>query len=836
MKAALIYARELGWRVVPLHSVDADGACSCGGEHLRADGTPDGSAGKHPRLNNWTKEASSDPSKIEEWIASFPDANLGVCTGDLFFVLDVDPRHGGNDSLAELIETHGELPTTVQATTPSGGSHYLFKMPAHAVTNSAGKIGDGLDIRGTGGQIVVAPSRTAVGQYRWVNAPWKTEIAEAPAWLLEELGRTPAKSTTANTERGYFPPASAQVIEEARAALEAHGPAIDGQGGGLHTVQAGSLLTHDFALTDEEAWPLLLEWNETCQPPWEEDDLRERLRRGRKYGKLDYGCKRTADAHAAATKLLRDFELATDPDPYKLVEQIKELAKRCSDMQVQGLAGDIKRLTGLKVKLPHAQPKIEKPTDAIEVVPRIHEVADKAIASIEPHVFHRNGVLCEVVTAGRTFISDLEPARVLDLMSKSSDYFRPDGDGILRITPPAPVASILHARRSHPVRQIESVTTAPILLADGTVLCEKGYNAEAKVWLEPSVEVDVPENPTREDAQRAVLLFRDLLCDYKFADQKADFSAWLAALLSPLVKAATGNAPTPLICVSASSPGAGKSMLVDLIARIVTGTSAEIRTYNTRDATEWNKKLTTFVRMASPVSVFDNCNGAIGDEGLDRLITSSTWSDRILGASDAPPLPNVTTWLATGNNIEPVGDTVRRVLMIRIEVDTEKPQERTGFKRPLLVEYATEHRAELLTAALTILRAYCVAGRPSMSLPTWGSFVAWSELVRGAIRWTGLKDPFATQQRCAAELNEPENDAHDFWIDVVGDSDGSAADVTAKANSRDAQGVLGLRESITPIFLKRFIGRFVDKPRAGKRIRREAGRYWVEEIRATSPA
>src|SRR5262249_24387762 len=158
-------------------------------------------------------------------------------------------------------------------------------------------------------------------------------------------------------------------------------------------------------------------------------------------------------------------------------------------------------------------------------------------------------------------------------------------------------------------------------------------------------------------------------------------------------------------------------------------------------------------------------NGPIGsDEGLCSLITSSAWSDRILGASEAPPLPNVTTWMATGNNIQPVGDMVRRVLMVRVIVDVERPQERTGFKRAELAEHCLEHRASLLSGALVILRAYHLAGRPDQKLATWGSFTTWSGLVRGALVWAGCEDPYLTQQRTAADANEPENEAHDFWI------------------------------------------------------------------------
>jgi putative DNA primase/helicase len=114
--------------------------------------------------------------------------------------------------------------------------------------------------------------------------------------------------------------------------------------------------------------------------------------------------------------------------------------------------------------------------------------------------------------------------------------------------------------------------------------------------------------------------------------------------------------------------------------------------------------------------VFDNVNGPIGNEDLDRLITASVWSDRILGASDAPPpLPNVTVWMATGNNIEPVRDTVRRCLFVRIETDAERPQERTGFKIPNLPKHVADRRGELLSGALTILRAYHIAGRPGQN-------------------------------------------------------------------------------------------------------------------------
>lgn len=828
MTHAVTYARA-GFAVVPLHSA-VGGVCSC------SRGASCGHAGKHPRLLEWQRAASKDPEAVAAWWAQWPAANVGLATGRAsgFWVLDVDGA-AGRESLGELIEQHGALPPTPTQRTGSGGTHYLFAPPPWPVQNSASKIAPGIDVRGEGGQIVVAPSVSARGAYDWVHSPLDYEPADAPAWLLALVKRDARPAPPAERE-ALFPPASAKVLEQARDALARHGPAIEGQGGDQHTFVAAAILTHDHALTFDEARPLLAEWNQTCQPPWSEHDLEAKLRGGAKYGTLPYGCRRAPDAYAAALALIERWRASNPTEAAPLIRQLRVIVAACGDQTIAteianaAIAATGINRTGLAFPKPVRLAPLETPPGAIEVTPRLHEVADLATAAIAPHVFARAGVLCEIVTANdRTRIADLETPRIQDLMSRASSYVRADGEKHVQTAPPMPVAQILAARRTHRnVRQIEAVVTSPVFLADGSILQVRGYSPQARVYLEPDVEVDVPDQPTREDARAAVRKLADLVCDFRFAS-RADLTSWLAGVLTPLCKTAIGNAPAPLFCVSAASPGAGKTMLTDVAAAIV-GARAEVRPYNPKDPSEWGKRLTAFVRAASPVSVFDNCNGPIGDENLDRLITSPVWSDRVLGASDAPPMANVSTWWATGNHIEPVADTVRRVLMIRIVVDEERPQERTGFKCPALVDHVRENRAELLTAALTILRAYHVAGRPPQALPAWGSFVAWSDLVRGALVWTGVVDPFLTQRRAADELNEPDNDAHDFWLSVIEPSDGTPGAIVSAANARQASEVLGLRESVTAFSLRKLVRRFVDRPRQGKRIVRDGGHYRVERV------
>lgn len=350
MLGAGVYAR-LGLKVIPLHSARG-GVCSC------AKGSACPSAGKHPRFREWQNEASSEAAVIADWKQRFPEANVGVATGEAsgFFVLDVDPDGDGPATLARLIEEHGELPHTPQALTGSGGSHFLFALPDFEITNSAGKLGPGLDTRGNGGQIVVAPSVSAKGAYRWIVEPWNTPLAPAPDWLLELLRRKPERAAAPNKptlDVGEFPPASPEVLAAAREALEVHGPAVEGQGGDQHTFVAACLLVHDFALTEEEAWPLFLEWNESCQPQWSESDLNAKLRGGNKYASRPFGCRRSLDAVAGARALIAKWQdgARTEELMWSMIEKVRGFAALCDDKAKHAvIARDLKVATGLPIQ------------------------------------------------------------------------------------------------------------------------------------------------------------------------------------------------------------------------------------------------------------------------------------------------------------------------------------------------------------------------------------------------------------------------------------------------------------------------------------------------------
>ncbi len=148
-------------------------------------------------------DASTDPEIIGAWWTTEPEAGIGLRTGRASgtVAIDIDPRHGGDVSLAQLEAEHGPLPATVEAITGGGGRHLLFAYPAGDVDikNCAGLGGlPGIDVRGEGGYIAVAPSIHPSGQpYKWRvdRSPKARKPAELPDWLLAMLTAPRVKAT-----------------------------------------------------------------------------------------------------------------------------------------------------------------------------------------------------------------------------------------------------------------------------------------------------------------------------------------------------------------------------------------------------------------------------------------------------------------------------------------------------------------------------------------------------------------------------------------------------------------------------------------------------------------
>ncbi len=224
-KAALAYAGQFGWPVFPCRTQD-----------------------KRPLSKHGLKDATTDTQVIGLWWKNWPEANIGIPTGFAtgFDVLDVDPRHGGDESLAELEIEHGKLPETVEALTGGGGRHILFKH-RDGVHNSEGRRA-GLDVRGEGGYVIVAPSlHKTGGTYEWElsSRPGEVDLGEWPEWLLDVL------STTNGHNKGPSPAVEGDIPEGRRNATLAS--------------LAGSMQHR--GMSEAAILAALREENSRCKPP-----------------------------------------------------------------------------------------------------------------------------------------------------------------------------------------------------------------------------------------------------------------------------------------------------------------------------------------------------------------------------------------------------------------------------------------------------------------------------------------------------------------------------------------------------------------------------------------
>lgn len=194
-----------GWRPVPLHHVDDVGACSCGRAPC---GGGNKSAGKHPIHGNWSKILLSEQG-LAAALQAHPQMNVGIATGapSRFWALDVDD-YAALDRLTVEWGTLGTMPFQI---TGSDGLHFLFAMPVDfEPTNSSGRLPGGLDVRGTGGQIVVPPSVSARGPYR-ATGGW-TGVMPAPPWLLDLVRPAPAVYAERATPAADIPQGSADYL------------------------------------------------------------------------------------------------------------------------------------------------------------------------------------------------------------------------------------------------------------------------------------------------------------------------------------------------------------------------------------------------------------------------------------------------------------------------------------------------------------------------------------------------------------------------------------------------------------------------------------------------
>lgn len=298
---------------------------------------------------------------------------------------------------------------------------------------------------------------------------------------------------------------------------------------------------------------------------------------------------------------------------------------------------------------------------------------------------------------------------------------------------------------------LQGISPGPLLRPDGSVATAHGFDEPSGFFVDSQHGrwPDFADPPDQSTARLYADQILELVADFPWRSQ-ADAAGWLALILTVAARAIIPG-PVPMYLFTAPTMGAGKSLAADVAVRLATGRMPAHHHWPSEPAEQ--KKLLFAALLEGPAVLFlDNIEGRLGGRGgiLENILTAEVFKDRILGASDNVEVRvDATTFVGTGNNVEITGDMGRRIVPLRLIPQTENPHlQRRTFRHPRLLEHVGDHRVELYTKALQILRAHIAAGAPEPPdgwLPL-GGFTGWSDCIRGTLAWLDLPDPLASLQ------------------------------------------------------------------------------------------
>lgn len=645
------------------------------------------------------------------------------------------------------------------------------------------------------------------------------------------------------------------AVTRARAWLAKADVSIQGSNGSGTLRRVACALFWGFALDDATTLELLREWNPGCRPPWSEQELVRAAKRaaevtddpkGRPCGYLldadrEPGSQERFDsggqgagssqgelekAHAVleglAERVQEDIGVALEDDVVAALAVLQErdapafvrlkdelrrakVPLRELGQQLKKQRANVRRRrrqarqttrpagpTGLR-----RQTVVLRENNLTEVV---SSCAEAIAANPEIKAFARGDEIVRLVwrTDGvppvrRLRICEATVTHLRELIEATTDFRREsvDSEGEMRtdvVRPPKLIAEALDARPQPQFPYLADLLDAPTLRPDGSLLLERGYDEESSIYLEPAegLEIAVPADPDVADAHVAIAALRNPFAEFPF-EQPHHRSAALAGLLTLAARSAIPG-PVPMTAVTATTQGSGKGLLVDVISIIATGRGAPTTTLAGEE--ENNKALLSVARAGQRVVFLDNLSGLVRSDALARVLTSTEISGRVLGKSRIVTAPWTSTIFATGNNLSWSSDLARRVLPVHLDPRCEEPELRS-FERPALRVWVREHRSQLLSAALTILYAFCLAGRPRPhGLAPLGSYEGWDDLVRGALLWLGEPDPVQAQRE---ERLKNDSDRErlatvlDAWEVAIGEEGVTVGDLAKRLERADAR-------------------------------------------------
>lgn len=665
---------NLNWYLLPICWIDEENRCSCGKVECS-------SPGKHPIaavVPHGLKDASSDPERIRGWWSKYPDANIAVRTGlkSGLCVLDIDTRHGGEQSLRELVRQNHRLPTTVEASTGGGGRHLYFKHSDHPIKNRV-NILPGIDLRGDEGYVVAPPSRHVSGNlYQWKAgySPQHLKPAPMPAWLLNRLmgpnlsakhEEDPSRHRADDNDARILVVAAQRYVSKACAVKE-------GQRNNTAFNLAGHLFAFElensgFRLDDADVLGLMRPWNDRNNPPLAEAELEKAVASARKNG---------------------------NPRPAHVVDRVPS--------QPKGLPGVI---------LPGGPDRV---SDAARRLGKLLAGTDQ--------FFLRGGVVVrldhdEHRTPGLRSVKPAELVSAFEAVAQlkrrnNKGRFEPTicGEGMAKL--------ILNAKNfldQFPL--IRVVTPCPVLIErDGQLVQVTGYDRESGILAHGEL---VPEMSIEKAGQ----VISDLLSDFHFATP-ADRSRALAAIITPaLVSGGLLDGRAPVDMGEADESQAGKGYRNKITAAIY-GQTVKTVAQRRGGVGSLEESFNAALIRAANFICLDNVRGNIDSQAIESFLTEDTYSARIPYSSNMEIDPRRVIVMMTSNRAEITRDLANRSSCVRI---LKQPPGHMFREYPEgdILDHIRANSGRYLGAMFAVVRTWHAQGKPRTK-ETQHDFRSWA--------------------------------------------------------------------------------------------------------------
>jgi hypothetical protein len=377
----------------------------------------------------------------------------------------------------------------------------------------------------------------------------------------------------------------------------------------------------------------------------------------------------------------------------------------------------------------------------------LHRIADTAESELAAtgRYYQRGGLIVSVVTTPETDATQIKPLSqnaLLRALAGVAVWTRFDSRSECDVVtdPPQRVVGVVSdAERYDHLPALSGLARQPHLRRDGSLVTESGFDRPSGLFgVFDARTFSVPAQPTRDHAAAALAGLQALLTEFEFSSPH-DHAAALAAMLTAAVRPSLPTAP--MFHIKAPQIASGKSYLSSIIATFATPTSVSATGFPATDE-ECQKQLLALLLESPGVVMFDNLTtDLIPFKTLCSALTEEHLTGRILGVSKTATVGTRALFLSSGNNVEPVRDMTRRCVVIGLDPKVETPAAREFKANPLTL--VRTNRARYVSAALTIVRAWIVAGKPNTPCKPLNSFEQWTDWIRQPLLWLGQPDPVA---------------------------------------------------------------------------------------------